>query len=229
MARTRRDPVRGQALVEFALVFPIALMVIFGVISVGLWVYFQQQVTNVAREAARFAAIHSSTSVCPTASWIDPDAPGSNYPRYPLHCDGPNNPNDAYPWPKMTDYARGYAWGVNRSAVFVNACWSGYRDPNKPPGKADDPPVTELSPGVRQNNTFYQCTIAGTDPTTDADALGCGYRMTSASDDSASDRPGNQVTVYACFDWRPPLSGFLLIPQSIRMRAVITETIQRQQ
>ena len=229
MRSRRHERTRGQALVEFALVFPIAMLVIFGVISVGLWVFFQQQITNVAREAARYAAIHSATSVCPTASWIDPDATGSNYPVYPFHCDGPNNPNDTYPWPKMTDHARSFAWGVNKNAVFVNACWSGYRDPSKPPGKADDPPVIETSPGVQQANTFHQCTISGIDPTTGAETLGCASRLTTSTDDRSSDRPGNQVTVYACFDWKPPMAGFLLIPDSIRMRAVITETIQRQQ
>jgi hypothetical protein len=37
------------------------------------------------------------------------------------------------------------------------------------------------------------------------------------------------VTVYACFQWTPPLSGFLMIPTTITMRGVITEIIQRQQ
>ena len=50
MARRRR---RGQALVEFALVFPIAMSVIFGIIVFGMWVFYQQQLTNVAREGAR--------------------------------------------------------------------------------------------------------------------------------------------------------------------------------
>ena len=41
--------------------------------------------------------------------------------------------------------------------------------------------------------------------------------------------PGNQVTAYACMQWSPPLAGFLLIPSSITMQAVITEVIHRQQ
>jgi len=65
---TRSPALGGQGLVEFALVVPFAVMLIFGVISLGLWVFYQQQVTNVAREAARFAAIHSSTAICPTAA-----------------------------------------------------------------------------------------------------------------------------------------------------------------
>ena len=38
----------------------------------------------------------------------------------------------------------------------------------------------------------------------------------------------NQVTVYACYDWRPPLAGFLLIPETVPLRATITEILQHQ-
>lgn len=227
---------RGQALVEFALVVPIALLVIFGIIVLGLWIFFQQQITNVAREAARYAALHSSTAACPTASWRDPQAPPSSYPAYPLHCDGPNNPNDTIPWPRMTAHARSYAWAVNPALVQINACWSGYVLPSV--NVADyasyaasagfplaDRPAVEA--GVA--NQFVQCTIGGINPITNADALGCATRMTTAADDPASDQPGNQVTVYACYQWAPPLAGFLLIPSSVTMKAVVTEIIQRQQ
>jgi hypothetical protein len=222
----RRRRQRGQALLEFALVFPLALLVIFGIIVIGLYVFYQQELTNVAREASRHASIHSSTAACPTASWRDPQAPGWNYPAYPFHCDGPNNPNDALPWPKMTAHARASAWGLDASKVHLNACWSGY----VPPGgvglyQADFPSVD----GSGTPNTFVQCTIDGLDPTTTAGSLDCRSRMTTAADDPASDVPGNQVTVYACFRWSPPLSGLLLIPSQITMRAVITEVIQRQQ
>jgi len=39
----------------------------------------------------------------------------------------------------------------------------------------------------------------------------------------------NRVTVYACYEWSPPGAGFLLIPQTVTLRAVISEPIQRQQ
>jgi TadE-like protein len=232
----RRRPLprnRGQALVEFALVFPIAVTVLFGIIVLGLWVFYQQQVTNVARESARWAAIHSSTSLCPTIGWRDTQPPGI-YPN-PQTCDGPNNPNDAVPWPYMTAQGRSNAWGVNPNAVMINACWSGYIRPGTAPGgatNADYPPVEVVGLATVQN-TFAQCTISGVDPTTDPDKLGCALRMTTAADDVASNKAdstvNNQVTVYACFKWTPPLAGLLMIPPQITMRAVITETIQRQQ
>ena len=75
-SRTRR----GQTLVELALVLPLAIAALTGIITFGLGVFYTQQVTNAAREAARFAAIHSATAQCPTrtaaasgpAPWASP-------------------------------------------------------------------------------------------------------------------------------------------------------------
>lgn len=228
-----RRPSRGQGLAEFALVAPLAMMLIFGIISTGLWVFYQQQLTNAAREAARYAAIHSSTAICPTASWRDPNAPPASYPLAPYQCDGPTQG-----WPKMTAHARGSIWGTNPSGVFVNACWSGYVKPSVNIGSyanysagagfpiADHPPVEDTPPVPNQ---FVQCNIGGVNPVTNEGALACGNALTSAADDPASDVPGNQVTAYACMQWSPPLAGFLLIPSSITMKAVVTEVIHRQQ
>ncbi len=227
---------RGQALVEFALVFPLASLLIFGIITFGLYIFYQQQLTNVAREGARYAAIHSSTAICPTSGWRDPQAPPTTYRKYPLSCDGPNNPADPYPWPNMTNQSRSFAWGLNPSSIFVNACWSGYApsgtvinspqnysDPGFP--RSDQPPLD----GFGNPNVFAPCTINRIDPVNNTGALGCGSRMTTAADDPSSDIPGNQVTVYACFQWSPPFAGLLMIPANVTMRAVITEVIQRQQ
>jgi hypothetical protein len=220
---------RGQALAEFALVFPIAMAIIFGIIVFGLWVFYQQQLTNVAREGARFAAIHSSTAICPTSSWRDPQAPLSTYSIKPFNCDGPDNPNDGYPWPKMTAHARSFAWGMNSGAIHINACWSGYRPyGGSTATNADFPPMDDsVTPPVP--NVFHQCTIDGHDPETNPQNLGCRARMTTPADDPASDVPDNQVTVYACFIWRPPLAGVLMIPTQVTMKAVISEVIHRQQ
>jgi hypothetical protein len=225
----------GQGLAEFALVFPIAFALIVGIISIGLWVFYQQQVTNVARAAARHAAIHSSTAPCPTSGWRDPQAPPGNYALFPLSCDGPANPNDSVPWPKMQAAAKGGLWGVAASNVQINACWSGYVLPSVPtPSPLDysgpgyplaDHPATE---GGTQNQ-FVQCRIAGIDPVNNMANLGCSQRMTTAADDPASDQPFNQVTVYACMNWSPPLAGFLLIPSSVTLKAVVTEVIHQQQ
>ena len=64
---------RGQTMVEFALVAPLFFMLFCGIIVIGLAIFYQQQITNAAREGARFAAIHSATSRCPTVSNLFPD------------------------------------------------------------------------------------------------------------------------------------------------------------
>jgi hypothetical protein len=235
-AATERRQWRGQGVAEFAIVAPIAFMVIFGIISVGLYVFYQQQVTNVAREAARYAAIHSATAPCPTSGWRDPQAPPGSYSAFPFSCDGPANPSDPYPWPNMTDRARSSVWGTAPTSVHLNACWSGYL-PSVPP-QGEPPDYSEASgfpladyPAIvgGVENVLVQCRIGGIDPTTNMNSLGCAVGMTTAADDPASDIPFNQVTTYACMEWSPPLAGFLLIPSSITMRAVVTEVIHRQQ
>src|SRR4051812_25690396 len=63
---------KGQALVEFALVFPIFLMLLMAIIVFGLYVFYNQQLTNAVREAARYASVHSASAQCPTVSRLDP-------------------------------------------------------------------------------------------------------------------------------------------------------------
>ncbi len=206
---------RGQTLVEFALVFPIFMMLMLGIVVIGLLVFYTQEVTNAAREAARFAAIHSSTAQCPTVSWQDPQTPPHSYYR----CDQPSS------WPAMVGYGRSKVWGVDANAVYVNACWSGYKH-NSTDALADSPAV---DPASGTPNTYVQCTIGGTNPVTSQGNLGCGPGLTSAADDPASDQPQNRVTAYACLVWRPPMAGFLLIPPAVTIRGIVTEDIQRQQ
>ena len=59
---------RGQALTEFALVAPIFFLMILSIIVLGLWVFYNLQLENAAREAARYAAVHSTSAQCPTVS-----------------------------------------------------------------------------------------------------------------------------------------------------------------
>ena len=69
MTRLPRLPwSRGHTLVEFALIAPMLILMLMGIVTLGTGVFYQQQLTNAAREAARYAAIHSATSQCPTTS-----------------------------------------------------------------------------------------------------------------------------------------------------------------
>lgn len=61
-AKIRRvNKEEGQALVEFALILPILLLLIVAVVDFG-WIFMAQiRVTNAAREAVRYYAVHKDT------------------------------------------------------------------------------------------------------------------------------------------------------------------------
>jgi Flp pilus assembly protein TadG len=52
---------RGAQIVEFALVFPFLLLMLFLVVDFGFVVYNKAVITNASREAARFSAVLSVT------------------------------------------------------------------------------------------------------------------------------------------------------------------------
>jgi hypothetical protein len=58
---------RGQALVEFALILPVFVLLIVGIFDFGRVVWATTSVTNAAREAARYAIVHggSPDNACP--------------------------------------------------------------------------------------------------------------------------------------------------------------------
>lgn len=209
-----RHRTRGQALTEFALVFPILLLFMLGIIVLGLGVFYQQQLENAAREAARYAAIHSSEAQCPTISNYDPGAFGPRPFSY-YECDVP-----WAGWPKMTGFARNRIWGLDPTQVKISACWSSYQDGA---GGFDKPPTDPSGTAY----PLVRCTYARVQD--DPSNLPCPPAATSTADDQGSNAPGNQVSVYACYVWRPPMAGFLLIPNQVVMRSIITEVVQKQQ
>ena len=230
--RIRRAHSRGQAMVELALIFPLFIMLLFGIITLGIGVFYQQQVTNAAREAARFASIGSATAQCPVASTLPPQSPPITYPTG--GCDRP-----ADGWPKMTAAGRRLVFGLNPTDVKIAACWSGYRMMvgGAPTGAYDAPPPLP-PPGYDVigpiDSDFAQCKIDAALPTSDPNSIGCHDGLATLDEASnQSEGPGrivaNTVTAYACYEWSPPLAGFLLIPETVTLRAVITEPIERQQ
>jgi hypothetical protein len=208
--------------VEFALAAPLLFLVLIGIIVLGIMVFYNQQLTNAAREAARFASIGSATAICPVVGWLDPESKPLSYARCDRVEDG---------WPRMTAHARSKVFGLDGSAVRFGACWSGY----VLDGNYDAPPPGNYPAlGGPINSSFVPCTISGVDPTDDPEAIACAAGLsggdTASSLSDATGRPvANRVTVFACYEWSPPAAGFLLIPETITFRAVITEPIQRQQ
>jgi len=231
---------RGQALVEFALILPLFLMVLTGIIVLGVVVFYNQQLSNAAREAARFAAIASATAQCPVVGNLDPVGPNltstdpltghtATYAAPPSYarCDKPSA------WSLMTAFARAQVFGINPNSVQISTCWSGYRTTSQ---YDTPPPGTYLINGttVVIDSAWAQCQIGGQDPTLNPDAIPCQPAL--ATIDKASDMSegqgrivANRVTAYACLIWTPPMAGFLLMPQTVTLRAVVSEPIQRQQ
>ncbi len=77
--RRREKGENGQALVEFALLVPIFLILMFAIVDFGMGFYSLITVTNSAREGARFGAVQADTDdiiqrVKDTADLINEDA-----------------------------------------------------------------------------------------------------------------------------------------------------------
>ncbi|MCA9188124.1 MAG: pilus assembly protein [Pirellulaceae bacterium] len=60
--RNRRRTRLGAAAVEFAIVAPIFILLVFGMIEYGRMVMVQQVITNASREGARVAVVDGSTT-----------------------------------------------------------------------------------------------------------------------------------------------------------------------
>lgn len=58
----RRHSQRGASAVEFALILPLLLSVIFAIIDFGWWFFTDMHVTNAARDGARRGAVTDGTN-----------------------------------------------------------------------------------------------------------------------------------------------------------------------
>jgi len=52
----------GQSIVEFALILPVLLLITLGLLDLGRSFYFQETITNAAREGARYYSLHPDQS-----------------------------------------------------------------------------------------------------------------------------------------------------------------------
>ncbi len=116
--RTRRA---GQALVETALVLPLFLVCLLGIVDMGRAVWATTSLAAAAREAARYAIVHggSTTNPCP----VGPAGPDATIPKPPLP------PSCLYPSPSKQSIidAATTAAIAGGSNVTVTVCyWSGY-------------------------------------------------------------------------------------------------------
>jgi Flp pilus assembly protein TadG len=84
---------RGQALVEFALVIPIFLLLLVALFDVGRAVFAYNTLTNAAREGARMAIVNQDLGTITTraknqAATVELDAPNVSVNFYQVATDG---------------------------------------------------------------------------------------------------------------------------------------------
>jgi Flp pilus assembly protein TadG len=65
---SRRQRSRGQGLVEFALVFPILMLLLIAVFDMGRLVFAYNDITNAARSGARVAIVDQTAGVAQNAT-----------------------------------------------------------------------------------------------------------------------------------------------------------------
>jgi hypothetical protein len=113
--RSSRPHARGQALVEFALVVPIFLVMLMGVVDIGRAIWAQNSLAAAAREGARFAIVHggSTNTACP----VGPPGPFAVIPTASSSCPYPSPSKQAI---KDAVIANAVAGGGN---LTVTVCY----------------------------------------------------------------------------------------------------------
>jgi len=75
MRAHRRRHRRGQALVEFALVIPIFVLLIFGLVDLGRAVFISNSLSEAARDGARYGSVQArafdDTTRGEVADWVE--------------------------------------------------------------------------------------------------------------------------------------------------------------
>jgi TadE-like protein len=93
-SRTAREP--GQSLVEFALVLPIFLAILVGMVDIGRAVWANNAIANAAREGARYAAVHggSKENQCPVGPPVTSGPNATVIPPASTSCPYPSPSKD---------------------------------------------------------------------------------------------------------------------------------------
>ena len=71
---------RGIAAVEFALVLPVLLMLMFGIIEMGMAWYYKQMLVNASREGARVGILSDTGSSSDVSTYVSNVLDGGGYP-----------------------------------------------------------------------------------------------------------------------------------------------------
>jgi Flp pilus assembly protein TadG len=85
--RNWTDDISGQAVLEFALIAPIFLLLLFSIITIGYWMNAQQIITQAAREAVRIGAITNDNLQIEAAALASMASLDSNTDRITVFVD----------------------------------------------------------------------------------------------------------------------------------------------
>jgi len=116
---TRHDKPRGQAMVEFALVIPIFILLMVALFDFGRVIWVNDTLATAAREAARYAIVHggSATTLCPAGPpGPDSQVPATDCPPYPNGTAYPTGSREA-----IKDVAR--RWASSTGNLTVSVCY----------------------------------------------------------------------------------------------------------
>ena len=101
---------RGQALVEFALIVPLFILILLAVFDLGRGVFMYTSITNAAREAARLAIVNQDVTDHPgppgRAVGCREDQPTATAPTIKVEffrADANGNPDTSRPCPTPVD------------------------------------------------------------------------------------------------------------------------------
>jgi Flp pilus assembly protein TadG len=113
---SKHDKSRGQAMVEFALVIPVFLLLMVGLFDFGRVIWVNDTLSTAAREAARYAIVHggSASTYCPAG----PPAPTAVIPP----VTDANCPYLAPSRQAIKDMAQKWAAGTSAN-VTVSVCY----------------------------------------------------------------------------------------------------------
>jgi Flp pilus assembly protein TadG len=133
-----RSRSRGQGLVEFALVLPIFLVILIGMVDIGRAIWANNSVANAAREAARFASVHGGTckdltsTGCVAANYcpVGPAGPKTAVPSASSSCPYPSSSKQS-----IYDTANGFL--VGGGTTTVTACYYNPASANSCSGDTD--------------------------------------------------------------------------------------------
>lgn len=109
---------KGASAVEFALVLPLLMLITFGIIEFGLFMYNQQVITNSSREGARAGIVSRVPARLVEGPTIPPSAAA---------CVNPLNPQDPVSISCVVgNYCRGHLVTFSSTAVSPRVSVAGY-------------------------------------------------------------------------------------------------------